>query len=146
MNLHDIVRGAITAVNDDQTVTLYQSTGEYVRQQRGDMRQSFIEVSDIRAQVQSLTTNDMKALDALGITQTTRRFYLYADTGQKMPPYAQLRPLGRSGDYIKDASGKWWLANGVIEDFTNEGWICLLCTLQTATPNIEIVEADNGNC
>lgn len=145
MNLHGIVRGAITAVSRDKDVTLYQSTGQYSRQERGNMSQVFVEIPDLKAQFQSLSTDQIQAFDGIEITATTRRVYLYADVGTGQPPFTAFRPLGRSGDYLKDDLGKWWLVNGVIEDFTHEGWCCLLCTLQTAAPTITIKELEDGD-
>ena len=68
--------------------------------------------------------------EMLEITNTTRRVYLYADKSPASRPWAQWRPLGRSGDVIKDNNGSIWTISAVIEDFTNEGWICVMATLQ----------------
>ena len=148
INLHKVVRGVITSLHPDVTVTLYQSTGDQTRTERGDFVQTFEEVPNVRAQFQSLTTDQLQALEALNITSIVRRVYLYSDVGTKRTPWGEFRPLGRSGDYFKDAKGNWWFVNAILEDFSLSGWVSLQCTLQTEPPNITILpppETDNGD-
>jgi hypothetical protein len=52
---------------------------------------------------------------------------------------------------IQRADGTYWLVVGTIDDFSKEGWLCCMCTLQTKAPEkIKIVEdmgevTDNAN-
>ena len=148
INLHKVVRGVITSLHPDVIVTLYQSTGDQTRTERGDFVQNFEEVPNVRAQFQSLTTDQLQALEALNITSIVRRVYLYSDVGTKQTPLGEFRPLGRSGDYFKAAKSNWWFVNAILEDFSLSGWVSLQCTLQTEPPNITILpppETDNGD-
>ena len=130
LNLHHIVRGAINAVNSDLPCELYRMTGKQQRDEEGDTIPIFSGPASVKAQFQSLSQDMIRQYEMLEITNTTRRVYLYADKSPASRPWAQWRPLGRSGDVIKDNNGSIWTISAVIEDFTNEGWICVMATLQ----------------
>lgn len=131
MNLHNIVRGAINAVNKDRYCTLYRSTGESEMTDRGEQKSTYEAGVQIRAQWQSLGQDAIEQRErALDVT-TTRRVYLYADSDPKERPWAMWRPLARSGDFILDDKDEYWYLDAVLEDFSDEGWISAQVTLQT---------------
>lgn len=144
LNLHNIVRSAITSVNADLNCDLYRMTGRYQSDEEGDTIPIFEGPAPVKAQFQSISQDMIRQMDMLEITTTTRRVYLYASRSPKNRPWAQWRPLGRSGDVIKDNHGSIWTITAVIEDFTNEGWICVLATLQTVGIRM-IVEGQGGS-
>ena len=132
LNLHGIVRGAITGVAKDQPCELFIMSGKQVRDDRGGMTPVFKAPVTIRGQWQSLSPD------------TLRRIYLYADTDRAKRPWAVWRPLGRSGDMVRDENGQLWRIDAVIEDFTHEGWVCVQATMQTSGVRM-MVEEENGD-
>ena len=141
LNLHKIVRGTINAVNRDIPCELYRSTGRFERDMDGEVTAVYESPVSVKCQFQSLSANDIRQFEALETMTITRRIYLYASGDPSKRPWAQWRPLGRAGDIIKDHQSNLWTVGSVIEDFSNEGWVCLMCTLQpTGTPMI--VEGD----
>nr|DAH90064.1 MAG TPA: head closure knob [Caudoviricetes sp.] len=144
LNLHKIVRRTINAVNADQSVELYRMTGRQQRDAEGDTTPIFTGPFEAKAQIQSPGADDIQLIERLELQTTVRRFYLYASGDPAERPWAQWRPLGRSGDLIKDKNGYWWLINSVVEDFSESGWVCVLATMQT-TPIDMIIEDPDAN-
>jgi len=138
MNLHNIVRSAINAVNKDRYCTLYRSTGESEMTERGEQKATYEEGVQIRAQWQSLGQDAIEQRErALDVT-TTRRVYLYAEGDPKERPWAMWRPLARSGDFLLDDKDEYWYLDAVLEDFSDEGWISAQVTLQTVPIQLRI--------
>lgn len=75
MNLHSIVRGAITAVNADVAATLRRSNG-FTTQPDGTQVPSYTDVPGIAVQVQALSGDDLKHIDGLNIQGVKRVAYL----------------------------------------------------------------------
>ena len=144
LNLHSIVRGAITSVNNDLDCELYRMTGRHQTDDEGDTTPIFEGPALVKAQFQSISQDMIRQMDMLEITTTTRRVYLYATSSPAQRPWAQWRPLGRSGDVIKDPNGSIWTISAVIEDFTSEGWICVLATLQPVGIRMIVEEPDGS--
>ena len=144
LNLHSIVRGAITSVNNDLDCDLYRMTGRHQTDDEGDTTPIFEGPAQVKAQFQSISQDMIRQMDMLEITTTTRRVYLYATPSPSQRPWAQWRPLGRSGDVIKDPNSSIWTISAVIEDFTNEGWICVLATLQPVGIRMIVEEPDGS--
>ena len=141
MNLHDIVRGAITAVARDLPAELYVMTGEQERGERGDLLPVFEQPVEVLGQWQSIKADEIIQTERINEATTVRRVYLKATDDAGSRPWASWRPLGRSGDLIKDDKGNFWLVDAVIEDFTHEGWVCLQVVLQTVTPRFKVKES-----
>lgn len=77
MNLHNLVRGAITAVNMDAEITLLRSTG-YTTGANG--KQTPVDtVFTGPAQIQGLGPSDLRHTDALNIQGVWRKVYLYGN-------------------------------------------------------------------
>jgi hypothetical protein len=144
LNLHGIVRGAITGVAKDQPCELFIMSGKQVRDDRGGMMPVFKAPVTIRGQWQSLSPDTLQHLENVELATTVRRIYLYADTDRAKRPWAVWRPLGRSGDMVRDENGQLWRIDAVIEDFTHEGWVCVQATMQTSGVRM-MVEEENGD-
>lgn len=137
LNLHAVVRGAVNALHPDTPATLYRSTGKFADGERGDPVQVFDEGIDVSIQLQSLGSDVIQRVEDISQAATLRKMYLFADTGA----WGMYRPLSRTGDYVKDESGRLWLVNAVLEDFTRSGWVALQVQLQTTGRDIYIQDA-----
>ena len=58
LNLHNVVRGAITAIHPDETVTLYQSAGQ--RNVKGKIVSIYNEPQEVKANFQPLDSDALK--------------------------------------------------------------------------------------
>lgn len=143
MNLHHVVRGVINSVAKDKACKIYRSTGKQVRSARGDFDPVFAAPEECRCQFQSVSSDVLQHYEKIEITAYARRIYLYADYDPASRPWAQWRPLGRSGDIIEDDLGCFWLVHDVLDDFTHEGWVSLLATLQPTPQTLRIEEDDS---
>lgn len=141
MNLHDIVRGAITAVARDLPAELYVMTGDQERGERGDLLPVFEQPVEVLGQWQSIKADEIIQTERISEASTVRRVYLKATDDAASRPWASWRPLGRSGDFLKDEHGNFWLVDAVIEDFTHEGWVCVQAVLQTVAPRFKVKES-----
>ena len=139
MNLHAIVRGAVTALHPDEAVTLYQSTGQ--TNELGRVIPTYAEPLAVQAQIQNLSADELAQQEEASRTSQTRKAYLFAPS-PALPPAGIIRPLGRNGDFIQRADGTWWLVTALAEDFTASGWVCVNITQQVEPPALGV---DNGN-
>lgn len=138
MNLHAIVSGAIGSVNRHEMVSLYRCTGT---QNIGGVVSVDYEKSDILAQVQAPTAADLRLYDNLADARHVKKFYINA------PASTINRQAETAGDIFERADGTYWLIDMVRDDFSPEGWICCLATLQHDPPEgIETAEggAEDG--
>ena len=139
MNLHGLVRQAITALHPDEAVTLRQSIGQ--RNERGRVTPVYGPAQVVQAQVQSLGQNDLAQREATSNTRIDRKVYLFAPDAT-LPPQGIVRPLGRTGDMIQRSDGTWWLVTAMIEDFTASGWVCVGITQQVDGPDLSASEPE----
>ena len=137
LNLHDLVRGAINIVNPDEDVWLIQNIGQ--TNAKGRITAVYAEPEKVRAQVQTLSGDDLTVMNDTERTERDRKFYLYSDTSTGTPPSGIIRPLGKSGDFIRRADGTWWMVYNVTEEFITSGWVLVLASQQAQVP--EAVEA-----
>lgn len=135
MNLHNLVRGAITTLHPDETVTLRQSTGQ--QNVRGRITPVYAPAQVVNAQIQSLGQNDLAQVEQTSSTKIDRKAYLYAPV-PSLPPQGIVRPLARNGDMIQRSDGTWWLVTAMIEDFTASGWVCVGITQQVDGPDLSL--------
>ena len=133
INLHGLVRQAITTLHPDETVTLRQSIGQ--RNERGRVTPVYGPAQAVQAQIQSLGQNDLAQKEATSNTRIDRKAYLFAPDAA-LPPQGIVRPLGRTGDMLQRADGTWWLVTAMIEDFTASGWVCVGITQQVDGPDL----------
>jgi hypothetical protein len=126
MNLAAIANGAITAVNPNFTATLYSSTGSQVV--------NFVPTPTyaafgIAAQVQPLTSGDLRQLDALNIQGASKAIYL---NGAAL---GVVRVKNRGGDLIVFPAntlpeGDVWLVKASIEQWQGSLWAKCAVELQ----------------
>ena len=139
INLHGLVRRAITSLHPDEAMTLRQSIGQ--RNERGRVTPVYGPAQVVQAQVQSLGQNDLAQREATSNTRIDRKAYLFAPEAA-LPPQGIVRPLGRTGDMLQRADGTWWLVTAMIEDFTASGWVCVGITQQVDGPDLSASEPE----
>jgi hypothetical protein len=139
MNLHDIVRSGITAVNRDQAFTLYRSLGTFTRDYETMTNTPDVAPGvSVKGQIQSLEADKTVQSERITHGTTVRRLYLYAPHDPALRPWGLWRPLARIGDYIDDELGNRWQVDAVLEDFSAEGWVSLQIILQTTPQALNI--------
>lgn len=132
MNLHDLVRGAIPPLHPDEPVLLVQSTGS--GNIRGVMTPQYADAVSVKAQVQSVGNDDLKAMNDTWRTEIQRKAYLYSQTPAGLVPQGINRPLARGGDLLRRADGSWWLVAALMEDFSASGWVSVRIVEQITVP------------
>ena len=125
MNLHQIVSGAINSVNRHEAVTLWRCDG--IENNYGRVSVKYTD-SDIMAQVQAPSAADLKLNERLADAKHVKRFYIPA------PASTINRFEETAGDIIERADGTYWLIDSIKDDFSPEGWLCAICTLQHEPP------------
>ena len=136
MNLHAIVRGAINANNPDAAFTLYRYAGDQFS--KGVKTALYEKVEGLSGNFQSEGDAALSFQNLAGQNTITRKLYLCAPADEASRPWAVYRPLGRGGDYVADATGRWWKVDAVEEDFSADGWECLRVVLQNEAPAIQL--------
>lgn len=121
MNLHAIVSGAISAVNPLSPATLYASAGSTTNAD-GSRTPAFAAPVAINAQVQQLTTFNLRQLEGLNLQGVTHKIYF---TGQAA---GVERFFSKGGDLIQMADGTIWLVVTVFEQWPD--WVAVGVTLQ----------------
>lgn len=132
LNLHNIVRGAINIVNPDEDVWLIQNISQ--TNVKGRITAVYAEPEKVRAQVQTLSGDDLTVMNDTQRTERDRKFYLYAETKTGNAPSGIIRPLGKSGDFMRRNDGTYWKVYNVSEDYTTDGWVLVLASQQVDVP------------
>lgn len=118
MNLHDLVRGTIQAVNPDEPGAVYVSQGS--ANVRGILTPQFCKV-DADLQVQAAKHDPYSHERGLNYTRALFTIYAYGD-------FADLeRPAGTGGD-ICTFRGQWYYISQVLEWWP--GWCAFEVTKQ----------------
>lgn len=142
LNLHDIVRRAINQNYADAKLKIYRSIGQ--ENVSGIMTAFYAPAETIRGNFQSEGDAALDHANLAGQNTIIRKLYLYASSDRKTRPWAQYRPLARTGDYIEDSKGGYWLITAVLEDFSDAGWECVRCTFEQTPITLNIKEDENG--
>ena len=134
INLHGVVRGAITAIHPDLDAVLYQALDQ--KNVFGVVTPVYSRLS-IKANFQPLDTNTLKHLEAINDTAASEQVFLYSTT----PPVSGggRTPLTRAGDFI-EYSGNYWLVTSVIEDWSQDGWANVGVHKQVTPPDFSASE------
>ena len=133
LNLRNITRGALKALQPDEEVLWYQSTGSI--NNKGRPRPQYAAPQAVMARIQSEGAETLEHWDGATETVVLRRFYLPA--GQNACPAGLVRPLSRGGDMIyRPSENTWWLVAGIIDDFAASGWVAVRAMLQTLPPEL----------
>lgn len=128
MNLHGVVRGAITSVNPDVLGTWRESTGSTVNPADGRPIPTYTDHVDVPLQVQALSGRDIKRLNYLSIQGVRRSVYMYGNV------QGLSRPDAKGGDLLlfpENTGGtpKTWLISIVFETWPD--WCRVGVALQT---------------
>jgi hypothetical protein len=127
LNLHGIVRGAITSVNSDIPITYLQSTGNTVSD-TGKSTPAYAAPVTIMGQVQPVTGSQIRKYSFLQAQGTYKSVHLYGDIE------AIVRSMNRGGDLLKFANPSTggavatWLVTKVDETWPD--WCRVIVTLQ----------------
>ena len=121
MNLHQIVRGAITSVNPDIPVQVKISTG-YTTTPAGKRIGTYAPPVAMTAQVQALTSTDLRKLEGLNIQGSMRTIYLSGS----LDGVSRVKQKG--GDLVTLPDGTVYLTTMVLEQWPD--WVKVACTLQ----------------
>lgn len=124
MNLQQITASIISSINPTQPVTVYLSTGPGPTQPDGSRPPTYEDPFIASAQVQPITTGDLRKLDALNIQGVNQKVYL---TGA-LRGIQRVNKLG--GDLIVLKDGTTYLVKAVLEGWTNVGWCSVAVVLQ----------------
>jgi hypothetical protein len=136
MNLQQIANAAITAINPNFPATLFISTGNTVVNFKQTPTYDQVAIS---AQVQPLTSKDLRQLDALNIQGAEKAIYL---NGAAL---GISRIKNRGGDLIVFADGtlpegNTWLVLASLElwagQTTINGWCKVAAVLQDDIPDL----------
>ena len=136
INLHNVVRSAITSIHPDEECTLYQSLGQ--KNVKGKVTPVYLAPKTIRANFQPLDANTLKHLEAMNDTAATEQVFLYSN--DPYPIAGESRIATRSGDILKRDDGTYWLITSVIEDWSWDGWCNVGVHRQVVTPNFSASE------
>ena len=137
INLHHVVRGAITTVHPDETILWYQNKG--AANVGGILKPSYAEPLPLVAQVQSESDASLMHANRADMNTETVKIYLYWD--------AQTNPLNldrftaKGGDIFKRADGTFWLVTALTDNFAYVGWVSCRAVRQVNPPEV-IVNAD----
>jgi len=132
VNLHQVVRGAIPVLHPDEDVLLIQSLGQ--TNVRGIVTATFADAVAVKAQIQSMGNDDLRAMNDTWRVEHQRKCYLFSETPAGIIPQTIVRTLERGGDLIRRADGSWWLITGMMEDFSASGWVSVRIVSQVTVP------------
>lgn len=134
LNLHAIVRGAITAVNPDVPGEVYLSTGATTLY--GIRTPTFALLPANRLQVQALSHEDLYHLNGLEYAGNMSKLYAYGNFA------GIIRPEGKGGDLVRLGT-EWWAIQHVLEWWP--GWCSVSITRQVNAANLEALLAQLAN-
>lgn len=124
MNLQGFTAGVISAVSPAQPANLYLSTGQSATNPDGTKQPLYAPVLFVSAQVQPLSTGDLRKLDALNIQAVNNKIYI---TGM-LRGIQRVNKLG--GDLVILPDGTTYLVRAVLEDWFMDGWTSVAVVLQ----------------
>lgn len=124
MNLHGIVSGKVAAVNPLQPVILQVCIEGYVTNPDGSRVPAYLPPVTVTAQVQDLSTRDLRQLDALNIQGSMKSIYLNGTVD------AISRLNAKGGDLLTLKDGTIWLTTSVLEQWPD--WVKVSVTVQNS--------------
>lgn len=133
LNLHQIVRTAITFNHPGETLLHVRSKGQTDSDDEGKITPLY-DTEIVQGQVQSEGDASLFHANMAGQNTIARRIYLYAPSSALTQPSGIFRPLARNGDLLRRDDGTWWLVVAVEENFSDVGWVSVRAVLQTNPP------------
>ena len=125
LNLHGAIRGAVTAVNSDETVAVSTSTGSAPSGAGDGTFVPTYSTAPFSAQVQPLSGRDLRQIASMNLQGTLKKMYLYGDVE------AIVRNVAKGGDLVTRSDGSVWKTTIVFEGWDTVDWCAIGCTLQT---------------
>lgn len=123
MNLHGIVRRAITTVNPDVPGVMMVSLGTYTTDAAGHRVPAYSE-QDVTVQLQPLSYTDLMKIDGLNLQGIKKKAYVNGNFE------GVNRPSQKGGDKLI-VSGETWLITQPLEEWPD--WCSFVVTLQVST-------------
>lgn len=121
MNLNEIVAPVIGAINQRMAASVQVSTGS-VTAADGSRAPAYAKPVDVMAQVQPLTTGDIRHMEGLNLQPKGRAIYVTgAVSGLE-------RVNKKGGDLVTFCDGSVWLTTAVLEQWP--AWCKFSATLQ----------------
>lgn len=128
VNLNAVVAPIIGAISPQQPVTVYLSAGPGATAADGSRAPTYADSFEAVAQIQPITTGDMRKLEGLNLQGAFEKLYLNG----------QLRGLQRinslGGDLVVLPDGTTYLVKAVLEAWrfvsAGEGWCAVAAVLQ----------------
>lgn len=126
MNLNSIVSGPAAAINPQLICSYRASTGNTVPDDGdGTPVPTYAAPIDVRAQVQPLSSTDLRMLDALNLQGNFRAMYV------DMRWQGINRPAVKGGDLVTEPDGTVWLVTTELEAWSaSAGWTKVAVTQQ----------------
>lgn len=141
INLHAVVRQAITTVHPDETVSLYFNVGQ--TNNWGEVTPIYEGPYQVQAQIQSESDSALFHSGNVGMNTETVRAYFYQSDVSPICDLSRFKERG--GDMFQRADGSWWLITALPENFSSVGWILTRATLQVNPPqNIREPQGGDG--
>ena len=128
MNLHAIVAPLVAAINPTQTVSIRVSTG-FATNADGSRSPSYAPAYSAPAQVQAMSSRDLRQVEGLNLQGSMSAIYLFGDIE------GIVRPLLKGGDLIDFPDGTTYLCVVALEnwgasDSPSEQWSKVAAQLQ----------------
>jgi hypothetical protein len=124
MNLHGIVSGKIARVNANQVISVQLSQGSTTNAD-GSRIPAYTAPVSVVAQVQELSTKDLRQLENLNIQGSMRKIYVNGEID------AVIRFSKKGGDLITLQNGDIYLTTTVLEEWPD--WTAISVTLQNGS-------------
>lgn len=130
MNLHAIAGPIVGAVNSNQPGTLMQNTGFATNPDFS--RTPTYTSTPVLAQLQDLSSSDVRLLNSVGIQGASRKTYLYGSSS------GMIRCLQKGNDLLTTPDGSVWKVARVLEGYGHgiagtTGWCSVALVLQNPT-------------
>ena len=127
MNLNSIVAPIIGSVNPLQPASLLLSTGPGPTQPDGSRQPTYSDPFTVSAQIQPISTGDLRKLDALNIQGVSQKIYINGI----LRGLQRINALG--GDLVILSTGETYLVKAVLEQWAagNVMWVCCAIVLQS---------------
>ena len=125
MNLHEVVAGAIGAVNPHEQVTIWRCTGVSVM--KGVVTPVYASITR-RAQVQQPSPSDLEQNERVARAAHSLKAWV------NVPADTINRNAQTAGDIIERDDGTYWLIVGRREAYERAGWVSVLAVEQLEPP------------
>lgn len=134
VNLHGVVRGAITTIHPDLECLLYHAVGQV--NVKGKTKPVYLAPIPIKANFQALDADKLNHTEAKNDTPASEQVFLYSEK-----PYVtgQYRFNARTGDIIQ-REDEYWLIVSILEDWSIDGWCNVAVHRQVTPPDFSASE------